>query len=174
MTSASRYSGISTLNHWITALFIVVMMVLGYAAWLATDDAAEQYVMDIHVSLGFFVLLFVLWRVGVRLYEGFPATEGPTPVERKLAWFIHRLLLLVLVVQVITGPLYLFTEGEGVNVFGWFSFYIPLESLSVIHELVEDIHKIIGIYLLPTILVVHFLGAVRHYLGHRQSTPADL
>jgi len=91
-------------------------------------------VLGIHVSLGFFVFLFVAWRVGFRLYEGFPANVGQNALERWSAYAIHRVILLLLALQVITGPMYLFTENECVNVFNWFSVCVPLESLSVIHE----------------------------------------
>jgi cytochrome b561 len=75
----------------------------------------------------------------------------------------------------VLGPMYLFTENECVNVFGWFSVCVPLESLSVIHEPMEWLHINIGIYLLPTVLVLHFIGAIRHYIGsEKRETPADM
>ena len=86
----------------------------------------------------------------------------------------HSLILLALVVMVITGPLYLFTEGEGVDVFGWFTVAIPLESLSVLHEPVESIHIWLGVYGLPVLLVLHIAGAIRHYLGRTNADPGDL
>lgn len=174
MTRPNRYSGISTLNHWITALLVVAMLVLGFVAGGAPDENTEHYIMGVHISLGFFVLLFVIWRVAHRLYEGFPDTIGRSPLERRAAWAVHRLLLIVLVLQVLSGPLYLFTEGEGVNVFGWFTVYIPLESLSVLHEPAETVHVVTGIYILPLLLLAHLLGAAVHFLRDKRETPADL
>jgi len=141
--------------------------VLGLAASEAPADDAEDYVIGIHISLGFFAFLFAVWRVGYRLYEGFPETAGLTAPERWAAYFVHRILLLVLVLQVLTGPLYLFTEGDAVNVFGWFSVSLPLESTEAVHELMEEIHKLLGTYLIPALLTLHIAGAIRHYLtGH--------
>mgnify|MGYP000383220299 CR=1 FL=1 len=134
MKQPPHYSGLSKLNHWVTALLVTVMLVLGFAAGGAPDEATEGYLMSLHIGLGFFVFLVVIWRVAYRLYEGFKANTASTAPERWLAWAVHRLLLVALVAQVITGPLYLFTEGEGVDVFGWFTVYLPLESLAVIHE----------------------------------------
>jgi len=168
-----RYSGISILNHWLTALFVVAMLTLGFSARSALDPA-EDYIMSIHIALGFFVLLFVVWRTAVRLAEGFPDHAEADALTRTGAWWMHRALLAVLVLLVITGPLYLFTEGEGMNVFGWFTFYIPLQSIEIVHEPAEEVHKFLAVYALPLLLVVHLLGAARHYLGGRRETPADL
>lgn len=174
MTGERRYSGIATINHWLAALLVIVMMALGLLAYFAPGDEVEDFVLEVHVALGFFVFLFVAWRVAYRLYEGFPPNAQVTTAERWTAWLVHRGLLAAITLLVITGPLYLFTEGEGVNVFGWFSVTIPLESLDVIHEPVEWIHVNLGLYVLPVLLGLHFLGALRHYVGARHETPADL
>ena len=151
------------------------MLGLGYAVAAAPSEAIEGYVLSIHVSLGFFVLLFVAWRVLLRLYEGFPENIGMSALERWMAYLAHRTILVLLTLQVATGPLYLFTENECMNVFGWFSVCVPLESLSFIHEPMEWLHVNIGIYVLPALLVLHFLGAIRHYaVRGKQETPSDL
>ena len=128
----------------------------------------------LHIGLGFFALLFVLWRTGYRLYEGFPPTLGESEWQRQLAWWMHRILLGVLFLQVLTGPLYLFTEGEGMDVFGWFTFYLPLSALSILHEPVEWLHKFGGNYLIPALILVHFAGAVRHFMNGDRASPADM
>lgn len=174
MTDRSRYSGIATLNHWITALLITAMLVLGFVMAASPERAIKHYVEELHAALGFFVLLFVLWRVGFRLYEGFPASVARNRFEHLLTRAVHWGLLLAMLVLVFSGPMYLFTEGEGVEVFGWFTFYIPLESLSGIHESVETVHKIMGLYALPILLGVHLVGAAVHLLRDRRETPADM
>lgn len=167
MDTHARYSGLSILNHWIAALLIVVMLTLGLAAGGADSDAAEHYIMDLHIGLGFFVMLFVLWRVAWRLYEGFPPDSEADALTRYLGRTTHWALLALIAVQVVTGPLYLFTEGEGMDVFGWFSFYVPLEGLAFLHEPAEEIHKLLGEWVLPLLLGLHLLGGVRHYLTGR-------
>ncbi|MGM0412090.1 MAG: cytochrome b [Pseudomonadota bacterium] len=175
MSESDRYSAISTINHWVTALLVVVMLALGFAATGAPSEAVEDYVLGVHVSLGFFVLLFVVWRVLFRLYEGFPENIGKTSVERWTAYVVHRLILTLLVVQVATGPLYLFTEDACMDVFGWFSVCLPLGGLSVIHEPMEWLHVYIGIYVLPAVLLLHFAGAIVHYARRgKQETPTGM
>lgn len=175
MQNTNRYSGLSVINHWITAVLVLAMLLLGFLAAGAPNDDVEHYVMGIHVGLGFFVFLFVLWRTLFRLYGGFPTAEGDSVAQRFLAGMVPRLILLAIVVQVFTGPLYIFTEGDSVDVFGWFEVAVPLEALSAIHEPMETIHVITGLYVLPVLLGLHFLGAIKHFLTRsRQETPADM
>jgi cytochrome b561 len=163
MFDRDRYSWTSIVNHWVTALAVAIMLALGYAAAAASTERFEDSVMAVHVSLGFFVLVFVVWRVLFRLYEGFPPEKGETAFERRVAHAVPRVLLLLLVTLVATGPLYLFTENECLDVFGWFSVCVPLGSLSIIHEPMEWLHVNIGLYVLPALLVLHLVGALRHY-----------
>lgn len=174
MTTQRRYSGVATLNHWLAALLIIAMLVLGLTARYAPERVIRHFIMDVHVGLGFFVLLFIAWRVGFRLYEGFPPGAQPTVAERWTAWLVHRALLAAIALLVLTGPLAIFTEGEGMDVFGWFTFHLPLDSLSGLHEPMEEFHVILAVYVLPVLLGLHFLGAFRHYLGARTGMPADL
>lgn len=59
--------------------------------------------MSIHIGLGFFVLWFVLWRTGWRLAKGFPSADTGSRLERIAAGAMHRALLAVLLVMVVTG-----------------------------------------------------------------------
>jgi cytochrome b561 len=168
------YTGPGIINHWLTALLVTAMLALGLTAGAAPTEDMEHYVLGVHTSLGFFVFFFVLWRIGYRLYQGFPPPLADAEWERWLARATHGLILLALLLMVFTGPLYLFTEGEGVDVFGWFTVAVPLESLSVLHEPVESIHIWLGVYGLPVLLGLHIAGAIRHYLGEASSDPGNL
>lgn len=174
MTSTPGYSAISIVNHWVTALLVVAMLLLGFMAAAAPSREVGGFVMSVHISLGFFVFWFVLWRVAYRLYQGFPPTRGDVRWQRLLAWWVHRLMLWLLLLQVFTGPLYLFTENEGINVFGWFTVLIPLESLAVIHEPVEILHVVTGLYIIPALIVMHFAGAVHYFWNRYKTTPAEM
>ena len=173
--NSNRYSAISTVNHWVTAVLVVVMLALGLSAGAAPSDEIEDYVLGVHVALGFFVLIVVIWRIGFRLYEGFPPAVQKNAALHWLASFTHRAMLLLLLLQVFTGPMYLFTENECINVFGWFSLCVPLESLASIHDLMEWLHVTTGTYLLPGLFLLHFIGAIHHFAARGATqTPADL
>jgi len=173
MNIPDRYNGVATLNHWVTALLVTAMWVLGRAASEA-PDAAEDYIIGIHIALGFFVLWFVLWRIGYRVATRASRAQVPNTLQRTAARWMHRLLLLLLLTLVLSGPLYLFTEGESMDVFGWFTFYIPVPASHAVHEAIEEVHTFSGEWLLPLLLGLHILAAALHWLGRRDTSPSEL
>ncbi|MFC0445979.1 cytochrome b [Pseudidiomarina halophila] len=170
MKTATRYSTHSIINHWITVILVTIMLTLGLVGNHAPTDANENYIMPLHFSFGFLTALFVFWRVGVRIFEGFAqAPAHQQPWERVLSRIVHVALLLTLLGLVLSGPTYLFTEGEGIPVFGLFTVPSPLSGeLETLHETAETVHKTLAVPVLGTLLALHVLGAIRHFarLGH--------
>ncbi|HAS22869.1 MAG TPA: cytochrome B [Idiomarina loihiensis] len=159
-----RYSGLSRINHWFSVIFVVVMLTLGYMMFFANDRASGSYAEAAHIGVGFFAFWFLLWRTIYRLKMGFPAHKKQDR-RHEFARVVHYLILLGLTLLIITGPLYLFTENEGLAVFDWFTVNLDLTALSIVHEPAEEVHKITGLYVLPVLLVVHIAGAVVTYLS---------
>lgn len=161
-----RHSPVAIVNHWITVVLVTAMLVLGFLAAGAPDRAVARFVLGVHVSLGFFVVWFVLWRVWWRWREGLPAPVVGGAAERLLARAVHLLLLIVPLLLVVTGPLYIFSKGRCIDVFGWFQvcagFWPQSKALA---EVFETIHVIGGLYVLPVLLVLHLVGAIRHYFS---------
>jgi cytochrome b561 len=175
MPQNDRHSAVAVINHWITALLVIAMLTLGLLARNAPNDGIEDYVMSAHIGLGFFTLLFVLWRVAWRLMEGFPDTVTGPGWQRVVARAVHIAILITITGLVLTGPLYLFTENEAIDVFGWFSVGLPLGGLEFLHEPAEAIHKFLAVPVVIVLLALHIAGGVVHILDHRSArTPADL
>lgn len=149
------------------------MLTLGLLGDHAPGDSAENYIMQLHFSFGFFTALFVFWRVAIRIIEGFASYPAHQAVwERWFGRIVHIALLLTLLGLVISGPMYLFTEGEGINVFSWFTLPSPFSGeLETLHETAETIHKTLAVPVLGSLLALHFLGAIRHFarMGHGES-----
>ncbi len=162
----NHYSPLARTTHWLSALAIVVILTLGYMMLFAEERAVKQFTEAAHIGVGFFVFWIVLWRVIYRLQQGFPNPARPEP-WRWLSRTIHYLLLVVMLVLVFSGPLYLFTEGEPLNVFGWFTVAIDISSLHSLHEPAEEIHKLLGIYVLPMLLGIHILGGIKQFYQRR-------
>lgn len=175
MTSNRSHSRIATLNHWVTALLITAMLTLGLLGRSSPSETVEDYVMSAHVGLGFFTLLFVFWRVAWRIKEGFPDTVAGPTWQRRSARAVHVLILVTITGLVITGPLYLFTENEAIDVFGWFSVGLPLGGLEFLHEPAEAVHKFLALPVLVVLLLMHLAGGAVHILRHGNGrTPTEL
>lgn len=158
-----RYSGLSRINHWLSVIFVSVTLTLGYMMFFASEEGPETYAEAAHISVGFFAFWFLLWRTIHRLKMGFPAHKTHDR-RHDIARVVHYLILLSLVILIFTGPLYLFTENEGLAVFDWFSINLDLSAPGFVHEAVEEVHKITGLYVLPALLFVHIAGAMVTYM----------
>lgn len=157
----NHYTPLSRSLHWLTAVAITVMLTLGLMMVFTDLREAKHVAEAAHIGVGFFVFFVVVWRVGLRAIEGFP-TPVSSPLQRA-ARYLHYVLLMVILLLVISGPLYLFTENEPLSVFGWFNVVLDWRSMAVLHELAEAVHKVLGTYMLPTLLFVHMVGGIYHF-----------
>lgn len=157
----SRYTPLSRASHWLSALAITIILTLGFMMVFADSRETKHFAEAAHIAVGFFIFFIVVWRIGLRLFEGFP-NPAQSLLERS-ARYVHYALLVVMLLLVISGPLYLFTENEPLSVFGWFNVTLNLRALAALHEPAEEVHKFLGTYLLPALLLLHIAGGIRHF-----------
>ncbi|ASG65508.1 cytochrome B [Idiomarina piscisalsi] len=157
----SKYTPLSRTLHWLGALSIFTILTLGFMMVFADSREVKHYSEAAHIGVGFFVFFIVAWRIVLRFYQGFP--ESTTTVKDKLVRYLHYALLLTMLVLIVTGPLYLFTENDPLSVFGWFSVSMDLSGLPWLHEPSEEIHKVLGTYVLPVLVTLHIAGGVWHF-----------
>lgn len=162
----NHYTPLSRALHWLSALAITVILTLGIMMVFANTREVKQFAEAAHIGMGFFIFFIVIWRSGVRIYEGFP-TDARTARERGVR-YLHYTLLGVILLLVVSGPLYLFTENEPLSVFGWFAVSLDLRALAVLHEPAEAVHKFLGTYLLPALLLLHIIGGIRHFYQRQE------
>lgn len=104
----SSYSGLQKLLHWVTALFVLTLLPVGFimvARGKATNfDATTGELYTAHKTFGFLVLMLVILRVMVRLARGTPAPE-PTLNRFQMiaAEAVHGLLYLALLIVPLLG-----------------------------------------------------------------------
>ena len=114
-----HYSPLSRTMHWLGAMAVIVMLTLGFMMFFADSREVKHFSEATHIGVGFFAFLLIGWRSVLRLYQGFP--EPAHTLTEKVARYLHYALLLTMLVLIVTGPLYLFTENESLSVFGWFA-----------------------------------------------------
>jgi cytochrome b561 len=111
LTQTDRYDGVTISLHWITALLVVVLWVIGQTAdWLPKGPFQSAY-WSTHVVLGFTLVLVILYRVGWRLTSGRGLPRvGPVPLHI-LAKATHYALYLLLAVVLVLGIANAFVRG---------------------------------------------------------------
>jgi cytochrome b561 len=159
------YGWISIALHWLAVLAIILMLAIGFRADMlddAGDRAGRAAAMTWHVGLGAFIFVLLLVRVLSSWLQ-----PKPTPVEqpRQLMWLAsatHQLLLIAILIQIISGPLAVWSGGRPINVFDAFAIPSPFaERHEGAHEFAELLHAI-GRWSIIALASLHILAVVKH------------
>jgi len=159
------YGWISIALHWLALLAILFMLTTGFRADMAGDAgdrATRSMIMGWHIGIGVFVFVILLARV-ISSY----VQPKPTPIDQPaglklLAAATHQLLLAAILIQIVSGPLAVWSGGRAINVFDVVSIPSPFaERNEGVHELAEWLHAV-GRWALVALISLHVLGALKH------------
>lgn len=92
--------------HWVTVTLFLLLGVSGYGMvnLMTPDSAAQEFVYDLHKSLGVTLLAVMMIRVGLRLMQASPPLPHAIPApEQRLAKLGHTGLYLVTILTALTG-----------------------------------------------------------------------
>lgn len=170
MNTKNGYGWLSISLHWLAAIAVVVMLVTGFQAGVAGDAgdrATRSALMGLHISFGASVALVLLARVFASYAQTRPTPPEQAPLLKFLSNATHQVLLLAILIQVISGPLAVWSGGRAINVFDILAIPSPFaERNQGIHEFAELLHAI-GRWTLVGAITLHVLGALKHALIDR-------
>lgn len=156
--------------HWISAIGVTALYLLGERMEEAPDRAAKLAAQDLHVSVGVLLFTFLaarlLWSV---------SQPRPEPLEsrralRIAAGAVQVLFLVMIAALIVTGPLSVWSAGRPIQVFDLFSLPSPFAARAEgIHELAEEVHGAASNLFWP-LIALHVAGAVKHLLVDRDAT----
>ena len=119
MTAPKGYSTAQIALHWGVALLILAQFVFSdamSAAWRVFERGGTPDVtlmVRAHVIGGVAIMLFVLWRLVLRLRRGVPDAPAGSPLMMAVGEWTHRLLYALMILLPISGSL------------AWFGGYLP-------------------------------------------------
>lgn len=170
INTKTGYGWLSITLHWLAAIAVTVMLVTGFRADFAGDAgdrATRSAMMGLHISFGATIALILLARVFASYAQPKPTPPEQAPVLKFLSSATHQVLLLAILLQVISGPLAVWSGGRAINVFDIISIPGPFaERNQGVHEFAELLHGI-GRWALAGALTLHVLGALKHALIDR-------
>jgi cytochrome b561 len=170
INSKAGYGWLSIMLHWLAAIAVIAMLVTGFRAGLAGDAgdrAARSMLMGWHISIGASFALILLARVFASYAQPRPTPHEQAPVLQFLSSATHQVLLFAILLQVISGPLAVWSGGRPINVFGLFAIPGPFaERNQGVHEIAELLHGI-GRWAIVGALTLHVLGALKHVMIDR-------
>ncbi|WP_261841223.1 cytochrome b [Aliamphritea ceti] len=137
MSVSKGYETVSRALHWLTALLIFVLLVLG---WLMMDmplGLKRFDMVSLHKSLGVLLLLITLMRL---LYHWVirPAAQLPS---NRYARFAHSCLYLCLLGMPLSGWLMSNAAGFDVVVYGTAKLPVLLDESQSLKEVLAGVHE---------------------------------
>jgi cytochrome b561 len=168
LDTTNGYGWISILLHWLAALVVMTMWVIGSMSQ-AADDSAYPDLVRLHTSLGLTAYVLLLGRIVWRLWRGHP---GPLPRQGRIFFgigkYFHYLLLLALAAMLVSGPLMVWTGGDAI---GFYRFDLPgpFPVWQAAHDRLRALHGAVASFIfLGTLL--HVAAAIKHAAFNRDGT----
>lgn len=169
--TANSYGRIAILIHWVSALAVVGLFVVGfwmvdltyYSTWYKTAP-------HLHKSFGVLLLMLTLFRLIWRQLNPTPAGEPKHKGwEKRAGKWAHSAIYLLLLLIMFSGYLISTADSRGIWVFEWF-------ELPGFGAFIDDQADIAGLvhqyaaYSLVGLALIHALGALKHHFIDKDST----
>lgn len=166
----AAYGWMAIALHWISAIGVVTLYLLGEQMEEAPDRAAKIAAQGVHVSVGVLLFTFLLARL---LWSA--SQPAPAPIERNrwlriAARAVQGVFLLMIAVLIVTGPLAVWSTTRPLAVFDLFVIPSPFPArIDWLHELAEEVHGAATKLFWP-LIVLHVGGALKHLVLDRDGT----
>ncbi len=169
--SSSRYGAVAMTFHWVTAVVVVGLFSVGL--WMEDMDYGNPWYKTAphwHKSVGVLLVTFMLARLLWRLKSPPPPPLNThTSWEKRAAKIAHALLYVLIFLMLPTGYLITTAQGQGLDVFNWFTIPAVITSVSNLEDYAGEVHEIIAFSIIG-IAIIHMLGALKHHFIDKDRT----
>lgn len=187
----TRYTKTAIVLHWLIAIFIALMFVLGWYmaelpkeapkqmaydlfdlgiyTWQVSEEVSPRtFYFNLHKSLGLTVLALIVFRILWRITHTPPAAlSSYKAIEKKVATATHHSLYLLMLAVPVTGLTMAINSKYGVKWFG-IDVIAGLDN-KPLRDFFECTHEFVGIVLL-VLIGIHLLGALKHKFIDKDDT----
>ena len=169
--TGSRYGLATKLLHWSVAVLILGLVWLGwYMVDLTYYDTWYNDSLAWHKALGIVAFVLGVVKIAWTMHSRPPAyVESLERWERAAATAVHHLFYVMMVLIPLTGYLVSTSEGEGIDMWGWFTVPAVVVVGEGLRELAIEAHYWCA-YGTLAIAAVHAAAAIRHQFLDRDGT----
>ena len=163
------YGWISIALHWLTAILILTIWFIGSS--ITSDLAAGSNTMlRLHTSIAIsaYVLLWarIIWRFKFGHPDAMPEQRG---VFYEIGKYTHYVILAAIAAMLVSGPLMVWSRGEPIYVFEWFTIPGPFDMNMEVYTFLHGIH-VWGARIIIVGTVLHLGGVYKHAAFNQDGT----
>ena len=166
--TANGYGWISIALHWLAAVVVLAMFVIGTMSQSA-DEADSVRLVHLHTTVGIAAYPLLWGRIVWRFAVGHP---GRLPKQSAyffaIGKYFHFVMLLAIAVMLLSGPLVVWTAGERIHVFG-LVIPGPFAKLETVQHALRAAHGYTAWFILAA-MIIHVLAVFKHTVLDRDGT----
>lgn len=169
-----KFGWISIALHWIAAIGVIWLYFLGENIEHAKEDglAREEVrvIVEYHVSIALIFFVFLAARVLWHIAQQQPAKTRQHIALTMLAYAVQWGFLVMIAIQIITGPVIEWSAMRPLKVFDIFAIPSPFpERIDWLHEGGETVHKLASNLFWP-LIALHVGAALKHLVLDRDGS----
>jgi cytochrome b561 len=160
--SVDHYGSVAKLFHWIMAILMILLFVIGYVMTNIPKSMLRHSLYDFHKATGLVVFSLFFLRLTWRFINIQP--KLPTLVPTLVKWMAKSnsiILYLLMMTMPISGFLISTLGGHEVTFYYLFTIN-PLSSNQAASHLFSNIHLLLG-YVLIVAFLLHVIGVLYHH-----------
>ena len=162
-TSRAAYSVTARTLHWVTAALVLIMLPLGLVIANRWGGSWQDWLYNLHRSIGTVVLLIILVRLGYRLtHQPLPLPDEIPLSQRRASRVVHWALYTLLVLQPFVGWAGSSAFPAPVIVFGLFNLPMIAPADRALSDQLLLVHRTIGLTI-ACFVTVHIAAAIYHH-----------
>jgi len=156
------YSGIARFLHWITAIAVLSMIPAGIVMGLIKGGALQNFLFDVHRSLGVVLFVITLIRLAYRMtHKPLPLPDDIPAWQRGLAACVHYALYAVLLINPLVGWVGTSAYPAKIKVFWLFELPAAMGKNRPLSETLLEIHAYLGLAA-AGLVCLHLAGVFHH------------
>ncbi len=167
----NNYGLIAILLHWLMAIIIIGLFVIGKIMHDMDYYDPNYHVFPWwHKSFGLLIVVLFVFRLIWKLKNPkVSQIQSGKAIELKLAKIAHALMYLLILICCVSGVMISTAEGAGIEFFGWFDIPAFIANGEPQADLAGEIHEISTLALI-VLAAMHFLAAIKHHFINRNDT----
>ena len=158
-----KYHLSARIIHWIMALIIISLLVVGFymTNFLDKEASYRMTIYGLHKSFGALVIFLFVIRIFIRLSKEVPKLPNSIGINtQRLAHLVHFLLYVLMIFMPLSGYLMSNFFGYPVHLFGLSLPMLVTKNIEL-GQFFASTHKFLG-FSFATVLFLHIAGVLKH------------